>query len=117
MQERFLLELKEVGVDIDGATSRLCNNLVLYKKLLNKFLEDKNFEMLIYSLEKKDYKNIEIYAHTLKGLSGNLGFVELSKTCAEMVESVRKEEFDSLDEVVKRIKSQYMELTTLIRMF
>lgn len=117
MQERFLLELKEIGVDIDGAIFRLCNNIDLYKKLLNKFLEDKNFEMLIDSLENSDYKNIEIYAHTLKGLSGNLGFVELSKTCAEMVESIRKEELDSLSNIEEKIKSQYMELTTLIRMF
>ncbi|MDU5109457.1 MAG: Hpt domain-containing protein [Clostridium sp.] len=117
MQERFLLELKKIGVDIDGTISRLCNNVNLYKKLLNKFLEDKNFEMLINSLKNSDYKNIEIYAHTLKGLSGNLGFVELSKACAEMVESIRKEELDSLSNIEEKIKSQYMELTTLIRMF
>lgn len=117
MQDVFLLKLKEIGVDIDGTISRLCNNVDLYKKLLIKFLEDKNFEMLIDSLENNDYKNIEIYAHTLKGLSSNLGFVELSKACAEMVESIRKEEFHSLDEVMEKIKSQYMELTTMIKMF
>lgn len=114
MKDEILLDFEKIGVDIDGAISRLCGNVELYKKLLLKFLEDKSYEQLVNSIIINDYKNIESYAHTLKGLSGNLGFIDLSKSCINILENVRNKEFHLLNENKEKLSEQYKELITLI---
>lgn len=114
MKDEILLDFKEIGVDINGAISRLCGNRELYKKLLFKFLSDKSYEQLVNSIIINDYKNIELYAHTLKGLSSNLGFIDLSKSCVNILENVRRKEFHLLNENKKILSEQYEDLITLI---
>lgn len=114
MKDEILLNFKEIGVDIDGTISRLCGNVELYKKLLLKFLDDNSYEKLVNSIIINDYKNIELYAHTLKGLSSNLGFIDLSKSCVNILENVRSKEFHLLNENKEKLSNQYKELITLI---
>lgn len=114
MKDEILLNFEEIGVDIDGAISRLCGNVELYKKLLLKFLSDKSYEQLVDSIVTNNYKDIESYAHTLKGLSSNLGFINLYKSCVNILENVRRKEFHLLNENKEKLSKQYKELITLI---
>ncbi|MGG7179363.1 Hpt domain-containing protein [Clostridium paraputrificum] len=115
MTGNFILKLKSIGVDTEGTINRFCNNLELYKKILVKFLSDKNYEDLMNSLNNKDYKDAEMYSHTLKGLCSNLGFVELSKISAEILGMLREGKYNNLEDMREKLREEYIKVITLIK--
>lgn len=117
MTEDFIVRLKSIGVDTDGTIKRFCNNTDLYKKILIKFLNDKNYGDLIESLKNMDYKNSEMYSHTLKGLGSNLGFIEFSNYSAEILDMLRRGEYNNLDVMREKLSEEYIKIITLIKEF
>ncbi len=89
MASRMIDELSKLGVDTEHTLERLAGNEAIYERFLIKFLQDTNFVQLEQCLSKKDYENALQYAHTLKGVSGNLGMTELYGHMEEMVSIFR----------------------------
>lgn len=76
--------LEAAGIDAQGALSRLMNNEGFYLRMLGKFVEDPTYTSLEAAYESKDMDALLHAAHALKGVSGNLGMVELSRLCEQM---------------------------------
>ncbi len=85
MAGKMIEELNKLGVDTEHTLERLAGNEAIYERFLIKFVQDTNFSQLEQSLAKKDYEGALQYAHTLKGVSGNLGMTELFEHMEEMV--------------------------------
>lgn len=66
------------------------DNKKLYLKILNDFYT--NYKGL--KLEELDDKKLQLVAHTLKGLSANIGATALSKIAKELEETLNKELFN-----------------------
>lgn len=73
MDENFREQLEENGADVEGTLKRFMGNEALYMKFIMKFLDDKNFEGIKSNLEKNDFEGAYVSAHTLKGVTANLG--------------------------------------------
>ena len=73
MDEKFRKQLEENGADVEGTLKRFMGNEALYMKFIMKFLDDKNFEGIKSNLEKNDFEGAYVSAHTLKGVTANLG--------------------------------------------
>ena len=73
MDEKFRKQLEENGADVDATLKRFMGNEALYMKFIMKFLDDKNFEGIKSNLEKNDFEGAYVSAHTLKGVTANLG--------------------------------------------
>ena len=73
MDENFRKQLEENGADVEGTLKRFMGNEALYMKFIMKFLDDKNFEGINSNLEKNDFEGAYVSAHTLKGVTANLG--------------------------------------------
>lgn len=73
MDENFGKQLEENGADVEGTLKRFMGNEALYMKFIMKFLDDKNFEGIKSNLEKNDFEGAYVSAHTLKGVTANLG--------------------------------------------
>ena len=73
MDENFRKQLEENGADVEGTLKRFMGNEALYMKFIMKFLDDKNFEGIKSNLEKNDFEGAYVSAHTLKGVTANLG--------------------------------------------
>lgn len=100
----------KIGGDYDGVVSRLLSDERV-KKYVIRFPEDKTFELLGASLGARDYAEAFRAAHTLKGLSLNLGFGALYSAVYEITEALRpQKEADGLDEMLAKVKEAY-ELT------
>lgn len=84
-----MLALKEAGVDTDGALRRFSNNTGLYERFLVKFPSDENFGRIKPALDAGDFETALTAAHTLKGVSGNLGMDRLYRACTEIVSLIR----------------------------
>ncbi len=79
-------------IDTATALKRMGNNNKLYRKLLIKFYNDycngaKELENL---LEKDSQGDAERYAHTIKGLAGNIGATELRAIAGNLEKALRE---------------------------
>lgn len=120
MDEVFKKQLEEGGADVDVTLKRFMGNEAIYMKFILKFLDDKNYDMIMDSLAKKDYAGAFAGAHSLKGVSGNLGLTpvyEVSSLITELLRDKQDEEVDieKLNEARERLEESYCRLQKIIR--
>ena len=105
---------KMLDIDYDSNLLKFGNNEMLYRRFLKKLLEDTTFEELKSQWEEKQYKNIETLAHTLKGVSANLGITRLYRFSDELVQKIRNEEFNDLKETYEKLENEYIRTKDMI---
>lgn len=85
----LLNRLSAYGVDIPSVLDRFVGDEELYDKCLFMFFEDKAFSELSAALNAKNYQLAFESAHTLKGVSANLGLTPLYDAICKVVEALR----------------------------
>ena len=95
--------LTKIGVNTSDVLARFSGNESLMKKFILKFPQDKSFPDTKAALASGDKKALEISAHTLKGVSGNLGFSELYETSAALVNAVRAGEEEKIKPLGEKV--------------
>lgn len=88
-----LLELKDMGCDIDGAMKLFMNKEDFYLRMFKKFLTEPAFEALGEALKTKNTELGFQYAHTLKSVCGNMGMTPLTNEVVAIVEPLRVGDF------------------------
>ena len=86
--------LEELGVDLDATLPRFLGNKNFYLKMLAKFLDDPNYDLLEKSLQEQDYETAFRAVHTLKGVSVNMGLNLLYDETVLLTEELRKPPYD-----------------------
>ena len=81
--------LMDGGIDYDSGLRRMMNKTALYYRFLNKFLEDESYKLLIEASEENNAETVFRAAHTLKGVTANLGLERLCQNASSIVEKVR----------------------------
>lgn len=109
----MLKKLSEAGCDMDGTLERFMNNPMLCMKFLKKFPEDTTFEKMEKAFLQGDAEEFFIAAHTLKGVSGNLGLKLLYDEIQPAVEKGRRGELISREEMAQ-IKKEYDKVIKII---
>ena len=94
------------GVDYNTALERFMGKDDLYERFLVKFLDDENFSKLGEAFK---------CAHTLKGLSGNLGFDNLLEEDVRIVEILRSGSLDGVEELYEILREKYQKLCDTIK--
>lgn len=87
-------KLEEIGVQYDEVLTRFMGKEDFYLRMLKKFLDDKNYEGLKQAVEQKNWTEAFTYAHTVKGLCGNLGLGALQEYVVPLTDEVRAEPYD-----------------------
>lgn len=93
------------GGDYEGTLARLITEARI-KKFVLRFKEDPGFAELCLALERGDVQAAFIAAHTLKGVSQNLGFDLLYKSSHEVTEILRAGSLE-VDAFMPELKSRY----------
>lgn len=101
------VKLQDNGVNVQEALDRIMNNEMFYDKFLKKFLQDTNYEKLKTALETGDHENGLDYAHTLKGVCGNLGMNELFELLKQMVDDYRAGDYSRLNDLFSKVSEKY----------
>ncbi len=96
-----------IGGDYEGVASRLRTDERIQKFVL-KFLKDENFNILTKSIEANNIEEAFRAAHTLKGVSQNLGFTGLHDASDALTECLRGGEFD--DGLYQDVKREYQKI-------
>ncbi len=121
MNEKCKSELQKNGADVKSALRSFMGKEEMYEKYLVKFLaEDPNYDNLMSSLESKNYEEAFRCAHTLKGVSVNLGLLPLYKEASELTEALRgkkPEEVDTaaVDAIKEEVKTTYHIFADIIK--
>ena len=97
MEEQFEKELRENGAGVDAAVKRFMGNKALYKKFLLKFTDDHNYEAIAEHVQNGNYESAFNSAHTLKGVSANLGLDPIYKGTSEITELLRGKQPEEVD--------------------
>ncbi|MBD5529953.1 MAG: Hpt domain-containing protein [Lachnospiraceae bacterium] len=97
MDELLKQKLIENGADVEGTLHRFMGNEALFLKFLLKFKDDMNYRGLLESLDQENYGEAFKYAHTLKGVSANLGLDPISRPASALTELLRGKEESEVD--------------------
>lgn len=90
MQPSQLDILKEYGMDVDATIARFGGNEPLMVRFLVGFPNDKTMQSLHDAVAANDREAMKIAAHSLKGLTGNLGLTPLFEACTELMDTLRQ---------------------------
>ncbi|MBR3769299.1 MAG: Hpt domain-containing protein [Lachnospiraceae bacterium] len=95
------------NVDYENGKKRFAGNEALYEKYLLKFKDDVHYEAAKTAFGSGDFDTLLKEAHTLKGVAGTLGLVDIYQTCADIVTALRGERTEQVPELVDLLQSAY----------
>ena len=104
------------GIDVKTGLIRVGGNMKLYKKLLIKFRDDysNSFHEIKRAIENNNLKDAERYAHTVKGVAGNIGINKLQNIAGDLETGIRRQETERYDIMLKNFSRELSTaLTTL----
>lgn len=102
------------GIDWETTLNRFMDNESLYEKILCKFPDDPSFRNLKDALEAGNTADAFIYAHTLKGLAGNLGLQRLFEHLMPFTEELRNGNAQNSARYMAELAAHYAELCEVI---
>lgn len=105
---------KSIDGDYEGTLDRLGGNPSLLKKFLIKFSHDSVEEMIRKNVDAGQLEEIFQYAHTLKGVSGNLGLSQLYIQCEKMVSDIREGKNDTYQNNFLLLDKEYQKVIDAI---
>ena len=107
---------EKFGGDYDGVMGRLRREQ-LVRKLLYKFLDDKNFELFEASMQRQEYDEALRAVHTLKGICQNLSITRLGSSAARLTDALRGGWTPPADALLEEVKRDYREAVDAITAF
>lgn len=108
-------KLRAYGADIEGALERFMGDEELYDSCIKLLLEEEAFDQLDRAIKEKYYKSAFEAAHTLKGVLGNLGLTPIFNSTSDIVELLRLNDVENIDEEYKKWLLKKEELLTIIK--
>lgn len=112
--KEIMKKLEGYGVNIAEVMERFVGDEDLYIECLNSFINDPAFISLKDALAKKDYSAAFDSAHTLKGVTGNLGLTPLYRSVVNLVEPLRIKEISNVPSLYKSVVDEHERLKKLL---
>ncbi len=115
MKQNLRLALLRCETDLDGALHRFAENEELYESCLSAFLEDQTIAEIDDKIDTESWDEVFTAVHAIKGLAGNMGFVPLFHSSAEMVVLIRAGRTDEINASYVEMKRCYAQITKAIQ--
>ncbi|MBP5151502.1 MAG: Hpt domain-containing protein [Lachnospiraceae bacterium] len=106
--------LDRLNLDYEEVLERFADNEELFIKCLHKFAANNPYDGLIKALEDRNVSDAFEAAHSLKGVSGNLGFKRLYSVIKEITEVFRAGSLEVSPEDMAELKDSYIEVLQVI---
>lgn len=105
-----------LGGDYQDVVSRLCSERMVQRFVL-KFLDDGSYDLLVRSLEGRNYEEAFRAAHTIKGMCLNLGFNRLQTSSSELTEALRAGQHEEAERLFPVVAADYQVTVDAITAF
>jgi CheY-like chemotaxis protein len=95
------------GFDCEVGLKRVGGDEEMYKELLGDFIQELpgRLESLYTCILNNDFESLSRIAHNLKGVSANLGFIQLSEYAHKIEDQVSKRRIDSIKDILVHIET------------
>ncbi|MBT6226710.1 MAG: response regulator [Candidatus Scalindua sp.] len=105
------------GIDVESSLIRVGGNMKLYKQLLIEFRDDysNSFHDIKIAIENNNLKDAERYAHSVKGVAGNIGISKLHKIAGDLEAVIKKRETDKYDIKLKKYSKELSKVLTTLK--
>ncbi len=107
MKDETRQALIALGMGMDQTLARFVGNEGLLFKFLRRFLDDASFSQLETAIHENNMEEAFRAAHTLKGVSGNLGLGSLFDACSPLVESLRQNQVEEASMFFDAVAGHY----------
>lgn len=115
--DKVLQELRLLDIDVDSSLTRFLDNKEMYITYIKEFYSDTSvYEIETFFANKKWEQAFEI-AHTLKGITGNLGMLNLYDKFSKICNAYRKNDFDEMQKIYVKTKIDYENMCKHIAKF
>lgn len=105
-----------LGGNYQDVRGRLPSEKMVQKFVL-KFLGDGSYDLLIRSMEEKNYTEAFRAAHTIKGVCQNLDFTLLYRSSSALSEALRNGLTPEAPALMEQVKADYAQTVAAIREF
>jgi len=91
------------GVDVKQGIRQIGGNSALFFKLLSDLFADHQNDVVLIrkAVENGDFDTAQRLAHTLKGVGGTIGAMELNKHAEQLEELFKSKELETLDSLME----------------
>lgn len=114
MECSLFARLRACGTDIDSALNRCMGNEALYTKFLLRFPQEACMNDLREAVREKQSDKALSAAHTLKGLSGNLGMDPLYRISGKATDLFYHDQPEEAYALLPEIESAYQAIVHAI---
>lgn len=98
---------EKIGTKYKIVLERFCNDEDMLSMFVMSFPDDPTYGNLASAMDKLNYTEIENHAHTLKGISANLGFDALQNACSEVVLCIRQHRLEAIQQDFQKVEREY----------
>lgn len=104
------------GGDYAGVIGRLRTDERV-AKFVTMFADDESYNNLVAHMAAQNWEEAFRAAHTLKGISRDMGFIDLSEYASEITEALRADEHDRAQELLPPVQEEYQHVAEAIAAF
>lgn len=104
------------GIDTATGLARVGNNLKLYRNILLKFRSSQADapELITQAITAGDHETAERLAHTLKGVSGNVGADNLQQAAQQLEAAIRDQQTDLHATLIENVANELTPVLTAL---
>ena len=111
LRECYLL----AGESYDDLLSRLgCDENIIYNAV-KEFMLDLHYIRLLRAIENRDTETAFKAAHTMKGISANLGFTKMYSAFSLVTEELRSGNIEKAAELMTRATDEYQKIIAALK--
>ncbi|MCL1855435.1 MAG: Hpt domain-containing protein [Clostridia bacterium] len=114
MDETALRKLTDFGMDVTGTMARFGGNEALMMRFLLGFPKDQTMGSLRDAMASGDREAQKVAAHSLKGLSGNLGLTPVFEASTAMMNALRASEDTDVTGLYEALDQAYQAAIDMI---
>lgn len=110
---KFRITFERYGADYQSTMTRFMNSEKSYLRFLDMFLEDENLKKLGELLESNKLDDAFDAAHTLKGITANMGLTPLFNAVCDIVEPLRQRQRQDYSEKYRLVCDEFSRVREL----
>lgn len=109
------------GGDYESVRQRIPKDEII-EKFVKKFLTEPSYSDLCRTLQEENYAEAFRAAHSMKGVSANLGFQKLERSAGDLTECLRNSEEKQIDKteaerLLEKVTVDYKEVIDAIQKY